>query len=170
MSRILRKVSVLVRTAFSVYDSSDVAVTGLVNGDFTKRLAKDGANDATVVTVTEIANGRYEASFTPASTGFWYLTVTQATHNPRGWDESFDVTTDGDFTVAGILAGTITELSGVPAASPTLTQALALLYMALRNKVDVDATTKEVHNDAGTVIATKTLSDNGTTYSETKMA
>jgi hypothetical protein len=44
------------------------------------------------------------------------------------------------------------------------------LYMALRNKLDITATLKEIHNDAGTVIAKKALSDDGTTYSETKAA
>jgi len=73
-------------------------------------------------------------------------------------------------TLAEVLGAEITENTVVPAASPTLEEALSLLYMALRNKVDVTATTKEVHNDAGTVLGTKTLSDNGTTYSETKMA
>lgn len=72
--------------------------------------------------------------------------------------------------VNGVLAGTITELSAIPAASPTLKQAIGLLFMALRNKVAVTATSKKVHNDADSVLATKTLADDGTTYSETKMA
>jgi len=63
---------------------------------------------------------------------------------------------------------TETELSAVPAASPSLHAMIQLLYMALRNKVDVTATTKEIHNDAGAVIGTKTLSDDGTTYSESE--
>lgn len=65
---------------------------------------------------------------------------------------------------------TLPELAqAVPPATPTLAQAVMLLYMALRNKVDVTATLKEVHNDAGAVIAKKSLSDNGTTYSEAEM-
>jgi len=40
------------------------------------------------------------------------------------------------------------------------------LYMAIRNQVTVDATEKTFSNDAGTVIFKKTLSDNGTTYTE----
>lgn len=76
----------------------------------------------------------------------------------------------GTEIAAAIAAITITELAAIPAASPTLAQALALLYMALRNKVDVTATAKEIHTDAGAVLATKTLSDDATTYSETKMA
>ena len=74
-------------------------------------------------------------------------------------------------TIATAVVGeTMTELASIPGASPTLKQAIALLYMALRNKVDIDATTKEIDTDAGTVLATKTLSDNGTTYTEAKMA
>ncbi len=65
---------------------------------------------------------------------------------------------------------TFAELAADPGASPTVVKALMLLYMALRNKVDVTATAKEIHNNAGTVLVTKTLSDDGTTYSETKVA
>lgn len=64
----------------------------------------------------------------------------------------------------------ITELSSVPGASPTLEEALALLYMALRNRVDVTSSTKEIHDDSGSVLATKNLSDSGTEYSEAKMS
>ena len=69
-----------------------------------------------------------------------------------------------------VVGSTITELASIPAASPTMSQALALLYMALRNQIDVTASAKEIHTDGGTVLATKTLSDDGTSYSETKMA
>jgi hypothetical protein len=69
-----------------------------------------------------------------------------------------------------IRTDTATELSSIPGASPNLHAMIQLIYMALRNKIDVTASAKEIHNDAGTVLATKTLSDDGTTYSETKMA
>lgn len=65
---------------------------------------------------------------------------------------------------------TFAELSSVPGSTPTLVQAIMLGYMALRNKVDVTSTAKEIHNDAGTVLGTKSLSDDGTTYIETKMS
>ncbi len=72
--------------------------------------------------------------------------------------------------VDALTVDTIAELAqAIPPATPTLTQAVMLLYMALRNKVDVTSTLKEIHNDAGTVIAKKTLSDDGTTYSEAEM-
>ena len=145
MARSTRKVSTLVRSEFTVYDSSNNPVTGLVNGDFTKRLAKDGANDATAVTVAEVANGRYEASFTPASTGFWYLLVSQATHNPRGWDEEFDVTTDGlpavsDITSAILVLSIETGL--------TFKDCLRLCTAAAAGKLSGAATTTIVIRNA----------------------
>lgn len=61
---------------------------------------------------------------------------------------------------------------GVPAATPRPDEAFMLIYMALRNRLDIDTTAtdfKEIYNDAGTVITKKTLSDDGTIYSEAKM-
>ena len=67
----------------------------------------------------------------------------------------------------------ISELSqGVPATTPTVRTALMLMYMALRNQLDVATVatdTLEIHNDAGTRIAQKLLTDDGTDYSEAKM-
>jgi len=57
----------------------------------------------------------------------------------------------------------------VPSITPTFATAVMLPYMGLRNKIDITAIIKEVHNDAGTIIATKLLTDDGTTYSEAKM-
>lgn len=65
---------------------------------------------------------------------------------------------------------TIAELSGVPPAAPTHRQALMLMYMELRNKRDATTTNEEIHNDAGTVIATAAVSDNGTTFTKQKYA
>lgn len=59
-----------------------------------------------------------------------------------------------------------------PATTPTLRTGLMLLYMALRNKTDVQtsgADALEIHNDAGTEITSKLLTDDGNDYSEAKM-
>jgi hypothetical protein len=69
---------------------------------------------------------------------------------------------------------TMSELSqAAPTATPTVEAALMLLYMALRNRVDVDTTGgtdyKEFYNDGGTVICKKAVSDDGSTYTETEM-
>lgn len=72
-----------------------------------------------------------------------------------------------------IATDTISELTqGVPDAQPTLEKAIMLLYMALRNKLDVSTVgtdTLEIHNDAGTRIAQKLITDDGSDYSEAKM-
>lgn len=62
---------------------------------------------------------------------------------------------------------TIAELAQqAPPTAPTFQEAMMYLYMALVHKVDITATLKEFHNNAGTVIYKKTLSDDGTTYTE----
>jgi len=80
--------------------------------------------------------------------------------------------TDVNTQVADVMkTDTISEMSqGAPPATPTFEQAVMYLYMALRNKIDVTSSLKEFHNDSGTVIWKKSLSDDGTTYSEAEGA
>lgn len=103
MPRSVQKLATLVRAYFTVYNALDVPVTALPNGAFGKLLSFNGAPSAVPVTVTEIdaatRPGQYFASFTPSGVGQWYLLITNAANNPRGWDEEFDVTTDGVFTI-----------------------------------------------------------------------
>lgn len=63
---------------------------------------------------------------------------------------------------------TLTELAAIPGASPALKDALALLYMALRNQRETTATTDIITNDAGAAIATATLSDDTTTFTKSE--
>jgi len=67
----------------------------------------------------------------------------------------------------------IAELGvAAPAVTPTLRTGLMLLYMALRNKLDVQTSgtdALELHNDAGTEITSKLITDSGGDYSEAKM-
>jgi hypothetical protein len=133
MSRSIQKVSTLVRTELTVFDSNDQRVTGLVNANFVKSLVFNGAVDPTIVTVTEIdailRPGEYEVTFTPIFVGEWYLYIYQPTYNMRGWDEEFDVTVTGPdwgqrvidgFTVAQIEAllgaAAMSKVSGAPLA------------------------------------------------------
>lgn len=102
MSRSLSKVNDQIRCEIFVTDNTATAITGLANGAFTKLLSKNGSNDTTTVTVTEIASGRYTVTFTPTAIGMYELTVLHATYNPFGWTETFDVTTDGSLTSAQI--------------------------------------------------------------------
>lgn len=70
--------------------------TGLVNGDFTKQLFKDGAVSAVVVTVTEISNGNYSVSFTPdSSVGVtWSLRVYQTSRPNIFYTKDYRINAD----------------------------------------------------------------------------
>ncbi|MCZ6898274.1 MAG: hypothetical protein O7D95_06180 [Betaproteobacteria bacterium] len=67
----------------------------------------------------------------------------------------------------------IAELSvAAPAVTPTLRTGLMLQYMVLRNQLIVQTSgtdALEVHNDAGTLITSKLLTDAGGDYTEDKM-
>lgn len=69
-----------------------------------------------------------------------------------------------------VLAATLAELSSIPPAAPTVGQALMLPFMAIRNKRDTTAGSDELHNSAGTVIATAVVSDDATTFTKGKYA
>ena len=81
---------------------------------------------------------------------------------------------DMDNIVENALNSAIAELSqGIPSATPSLRNAVMLLYMALRNKLDVETSgtpdVLQIHNNSGTVIAKKQLTDSGGDYSEAQM-
>lgn len=65
---------------------------------------------------------------------------------------------------------TMTELGSVPSATPTIHQALMLSYMSLRNEHTATSSQEKIKNNAGTVIATSTLSDDGTTYTKGQLS
>jgi len=75
--------------------------------------------------------------------------------------------------VNAALDAAISELAqGAPSATPSVRTGIMLMYMALRNKLDVQTSgtdALEVHADDGTQIAIKLLSDDGSDYSEAKM-
>ena len=68
----------------------------------------------------------------------------------------------------------IAELGvAVPTATPTLRTGLMLMYMALRNQTIVQTSgtdALELHNDAGTLITQKLLTDDGNDLTEAKMS
>ncbi len=55
-------------------------------------------------------------------------------------------------------------------ATPTLNEAIMLLYMGMRNASTATATERTIKNDAGATIATGTMSDNGTTFDQGKLS
>lgn len=131
--RTVHKVSTPAAGYFEVYDSGSSPVTGLVNGDFTKLLAKNGTNDGTTVTVAEVGTGRYYVTFTPATTGLWHLLIRHATYNTRGWQETFDVTTGGVLSTSDISNDLLDLASAIDGQTPRAT--LKLMAAALCGKV-----------------------------------
>lgn len=68
------------------------------------------------------------------------------------------------------MAKAIAELSsGAPTATPTIFQAVMLLYMALRNKGTQTSTEFKVHNDAGSAICKAAVSDDGSTFTREEL-
>lgn len=61
---------------------------------------------------------------------------------------------------------TVSELTSIPGATPTMRQILMLLYMAMRNKRTASTTEEKVYNNSGTAIATATVSDSGTQFTK----
>jgi len=74
--------------------------------------------------------------------------------------------------VNAALDAAITELSGEPGVTPSLREATMMLYMPLRNRFDTftsGADALRIYNSAGSIIATKALTDAAGDYSEAKM-
>lgn len=134
--RSMQKAGVLIRADFEVYDSAKNPVTGLVTGDFVKLLAKNGVDDATAITVSEVGSGRYEATFTPATTGTWHLVIREASLNKRGWHETFDVTTSGVPTPTDVADALLDRVSAIDGYTPR--EALKILGAALAGKLSGD--------------------------------
>lgn len=59
------------------------------------------------------------------------------------------------------------SLTGAPPVAPTMEQAISYLYKSLRNKKTATSTQISIYDDAGSTVDHKrTISDNGTTYTE----
>ncbi len=100
--------------------------------------------------------------------------ITQIGTGGDGLTALNDVSTAEVLTqVNAALDTAISELSAAtqPTATPTLRTGLMLLYMALRNRIDIDTgtATKEVFNDAGSLVTSKALTDLSGVYSEAQM-
>ena len=70
--------------------------------------------------------------------------------------------------VDALSVDTYAEPTGAPASTDALATKIGYVYMALRNKIDVDSGFKEFYDDAGNVEWKKVVADSGTNYSEAK--
>ena len=74
----------------------------------------------------------------------------------------------GGFIVVDPILSEITGASDIPS-TPTIQQALMLLYQWLRNDTQSTASERRILNDAGTEVLDATMSDDGTTFSQGKL-
>lgn len=81
-----------------------------------------------------------------------------------------DITQAAADKVLGTSAAALPELASVPSATPRPAQLLMLIYQSLRSKLTVTSSSKTLFNDAGTALGSKALADDGTTYTESKLA
>lgn len=85
------------------------------------------------------------------------------------------VTTVSDKTgysmaAAGLDAVVVSDLGAVPSTTAKIVDAIAFLFMGLRNLRSTTASQDKVSNNAGTAIGTATVSDDGTTFLKGKYA
>ena len=134
-----------------------------------------------VIALTEQGQcGYYKASFPPGiiAAGKYSVTIHQEqgdTPDPTDsvvgfgsmyWDGTSELSSFGGLTTLNTDA--MPELTSLPPATPTIYQALMFLYMALRNKRTATAGAEAIYRNAGTVVATAPLSDDGTTFTKDK--
>ena len=132
----------------------------------------DGANTTTPLTAAQV-NTEVDNALNTAIPG----TPTANSINERlaALDDLLQAAGGGDAAAIKTAADAIKALldttvmaeraSGAPPATPAgLVEAVMYMYMALRNGLVATATERRIRNDAGTVIAKATMSDDATTF------
>ena len=73
--------------------------------------------------------------------------------------------------VDGLATDTYAEHTSVPAATVSLSDKITFIYQMLRNGMDQTATTTTHYQDDGTTaLGTRTVSDNGTTFTSSEIS
>lgn len=67
-------------------------------------------------------------------------------------------------------ATSIPELTGVPGATPTIYQALMLMYMSLRNQHTATSNQEKIYNNSGSAITAASLSDDGSIFTKSQFS
>lgn len=98
------------------------------------------------------------------------VTATNASNSINLGTDAITSTVLAASAVTEIWASAGVELSGVPSATASAEARLQFLYQALRNQVTVTGSAQTVSNDAGAVIATASVSDDGTTFTRGEFA
>lgn len=156
------------------------AGTGTGQLDFTNGVVKSSLAQILGTALTE-TSGQIAAAFkqffdVASPTGTMkaitlVATATNLTNAAGAGDLTATMKTSVQTAAAAALAtDTYVEVTGAPAATATLAAKLGFLYAALRNKLEVTATGKVFYDDAGSLMWSKALTDDGTTYREAEGA
>lgn len=135
------------------------SVTGAVGSVTGSVGSVTGAVGSVTAGVTVAAGGIASTSFAAGA-----IDAAALAADAIGASEFAQAAADKVFSASG---ATLAELAqAIPSATPRPDQALMLMYMTLRNASKSTATERRVVNDAGTVIAKATMSDDGTTFDQ----
>jgi len=89
----INKINQEIKEQILILDNNGNQVTGLVDGNFTKSLLRNGGATGETLTVAEKGAGIYYISFTPTSTGYYEWKVIHSTYEPNGWYEYYTIVT-----------------------------------------------------------------------------
>jgi hypothetical protein len=160
------------------YDPATNKVQGVVLVDTTTTNTDMRGTDSAALAATALT----DATWTDARAG--YLDELAAANIPADIDAILEDTNelqtdwaDGgrlDLLLDAVNSAVVGAISEITAASdipatPTVKQALILLYMRERNNSQTTATERRILNDAGTEILDATISDDGTTFAPGKL-
>jgi len=124
----------------------------------------DSAATATSLAAVSTTIGAAGAGLTEAGGTGDHLTA-------MPWNAAWDAEVESEVNDA--IDTAISELGvGAPTATPTIRTGMMLMYMSLRNKSVTQTSgtdALEVYNDAGTIIAKKLLTDDGSDYTAAEM-
>lgn len=171
MSAIIECVSLTGRTLYAVVHNSSGQLWNTSGSAFENFNSAHWANYVTSLT-EQTATGYYTAAFPSAIPAGKYTEVYYQGTGTVGdvvigssqiyWNGTIE-----EQGIAQVLSNAaMTELSSVPGATPTVWQALMLLYMSLRNIHTATSSQETICNDAGNPISNASLADNGTTFSK----
>lgn len=160
------------KLAVEAIDISDGTMKTGDAGNITAQISKDGGGNAATndANPTELDNtnhpGVYIFDLLQAETNADLIVITASSSTGDiSLGEPFIILTQErteDITLTEVV-------QGVPSATPTLNNALMLLYMALRNELSESAALMEIKNNAGTVICKAMMNDDNTTFVKAKL-
>lgn len=156
-------------TSFETFNGANWS--NYVNALTEDRYSGNGSGYYKAAFPTTIPAGRYTFTFYQQNGGspaFGDNTI--GSGGPMYWTGANEDQGTAVTTLAIFNATAMPELTGITGPTPTIFQALMLLYMSLRNAHLASSSQESISNDGGSVITTAALSDNGTTYTKAKFS